>query len=209
MAPSAAAAILDDAAALAAADPLLGRAATVAGEFEIPLRPPGYATLMWLILGQQVSIAAARAMFERLTATLGGRVTPAGLLALDDATMRACGFTRMKAGYARGVALAVEDGSFTFEALEAMDDDEAVAALTALRGIGRWTAENYLMWALGRRDVFPAGDLALQVGWQQLAGAAERPGEAVLRDLAARWSPRRTAAAFLIWYAYLGERAGD
>jgi DNA-3-methyladenine glycosylase II len=203
-----AAAIQRDAAHLAGIDPNLRRAAEVAGDFPVRLRPPGYATLIWLILGQQISIAAAKAMFERLTATLG-EVTPDGLLGLDDATMRACGFTRMKAEYARGIATAVTEGAFDFDAIAAMDDDEAIAALIALHGIGPWTAENYLMWVLGRPDVFPAGDLALRVGWQNLLGLEKPPSEQELRELAERWAPRRTAASFLIWYFYLGERAGD
>ncbi len=198
-----------DAALLAAADPLLAAAAEVAGDFLVRMRPTGYETLVWLILGQQVSIAAAGAMFERLTSTLGGAVTPAGLLSLDDTSMRTCGFTRMKAEYAGGIAEAVLDGSFDFDALDAMQDPEAIEALTALRGIGVWTAENYLIWALGRRDVFPAGDLALRVGWQRLAGSSEPPPPDDLRALAKRWAPRRTAAAFLIWHFYLGGAAGD
>jgi len=201
--------ILADAAALAKDDPLLAAAAEVAGEFAVSMRPAGYGTLVWLILGQQVSIAAARAMFQRLTSTLGGAVTPAGLLTLDDTVMRTCGFTRMKSEYARGIAQAALDGSLDFDALNAMQDHEAIETLTALRGIGVWTAENYMIWALGRRDVFPAGDLALRVGWQGLTGASRPlpPGE--LRALAGRWAPRRTAAAFLIWHFYLGERSGD
>ncbi len=202
-------AIPADAAILAEGDPLLAAAAAVAGDFPVRMRPAGYGTLVWLILGQQVSIAAARAMFQRLTTTLGGAVTPAGLLALDDTTMRACGFTRMKSGYARGIAQAVLDGSFDFDALDALQDHEAIETLTNLRGIGVWTAENYLIWALGRRDVFPAGDLALRVGWQRLTGASEPLPPDGLRALAGRWEPRRTAAAFLIWYFYLGGSAGD
>jgi len=202
-------AILADAAVLATADPVLAVAAEVAGDFPVEMRPAGYETLVWLILGQQVSIAAAGAMFDRLTSTLGGTVAPIGLLTLDDTTMRACGFTRMKAEYARGIAHKVLDGSFDFDALDAMQDPEAIEALTALRGIGDWTAENYLIWALGRRDVFPAGDLALRVGWQRLTGASEPPTPDGLRALAARWAPRRTAATFLIWHFYLGGPAGD
>jgi len=123
--------------------------------------------------------------------------------------MRACGFTRMKTDYARGIATALLDGSFDIDGLAAMSDRDAVASLISLRGIGMWTAENYLMWALARRDVFPVGDLALRVGWQRLVGAAEPPSERALGETASAWSPRRTAAAFLIWYFYLGEQAGD
>jgi DNA-3-methyladenine glycosylase II len=128
---------------------------------------------------------------------------------VDDATMRRCGFTRMKAEYAREIATTILDGAFDIDAVSAMGDADAVEALTSLRGIGVWTAENYLMWALGRRDLFPAGDLALRVGWQRLTGTDEPPTERQLRDLATGWAPRRTAASFLIWYFYLGGRAGD
>jgi DNA-3-methyladenine glycosylase II len=198
-------AIRRDAAVLAASDPVLARAAAVAGDFAVSLRKPGFTTMIWLILGQQVSIDAAQSMFERLTRTLG-EVTPGGLLGLDDETMRRCGFSRQKAGCARSLVRAVASGSFSFEEVEHLSDEEAIIALTALPGVGVWTAENYLIWALGRREVFPAADLALRLGWQLLDGAADLPSADSLRGVAARWSPRRTAAAFLIWHYYLGVR---
>jgi DNA-3-methyladenine glycosylase II len=194
-----------DAALLARADATLGRAAAVAGRFEIPLRSPGFATLAWLILGQQVSIEAADAMFARLETTLG-RVTPGGLLGLDDETLRRCGFSRQKAGYSRDLAQALLAGEFSLEAVEALPDEAAVAALTGRRGIGVWTAENYLIWGLGRRDIFPCGDLALRLGWQGLAGEGALPSPEALSRVAEAWSPRRTAAAFLIWHHYLRTR---
>ena len=204
---SRAAAIAADAEVLAATDPLLAEAATVAAGFEIEVRAEGLATVLHLILEQQISIAAAAAMFRRLQETLG-EITPEGVLRLDDATMRTCGFSRQKAGYARGLATALQTGSFSFERLGSLDDAAAIAALTELRGIGRWTAENYLLFALARRDVFPAGDLALRIGWERLTGG-ERPSEADLRARAARWSPRRSAASYLIWHYYLGTRGNS
>lgn len=194
-----------DAAALARADATLARAAAVAGRFEVPLRPPGFATLAWLILGQQVSIEAADAMFARLEVTLGS-VTADGLLGLDDETLRRCGFSRQKAGYARDLARALLAGEFALEQVEALPDSAAIAALTERRGIGVWTAENYLIWGLGRRDVFPCGDLALRLGWQGLTGEGEPASPEALRRVAEAWSPRRTAAAFLIWHHYLKSR---
>lgn len=194
-----------DAAALARADETLARAAEAAGRFEVPLRPPGFATLIWLILGQQVSIEAADAMFGRLEATLGG-VTPDGLLGLDDETLRRCGFSHQKAGYARDLARALLSGDFSLERVEALADAAAVAALSGRRGIGAWTAENYLIWGLGRRDVFPCGDLALRLGWQGLAGETSLRSPEALCRVAEAWSPRRTAAAFLIWHHYLKTR---
>lgn len=164
---------------------------------------PGFAGMIHLILGQQVSIEAADAMYHRLEAL--GPVTPEAVLALDDQTMREHGFTRMKAGYARALARQALDG-FDLEAVAALGVDEAVAALASLHGIGRWTAECYLLFSAGHRDVFPAGDLALRVGWQEIDGLAEPPSEAALRTITAAWSPRRTAAAHLIWHKYLRSR---
>jgi DNA-3-methyladenine glycosylase II len=165
---------------------------------------PGFGPLVHLILGQQVSIEAADAMYANLERALG-TVTPASLLGLDDATMRACGFTRMKAEYARGLARAELDG-FSLASLTDLPDHEVVAALTELRGIGRWTAECYLLFCLGRRDLFPTGDLALRVGLQELLGLDAEPSEPETAELAARWAPRRTAAAFLVWQGYLQRR---
>lgn len=111
----------------------------------------------------------------------------------------------MKSSYARGIATALLDG-FDLDTIDEMPADAAVAALTALRGIGRWTAECYLLFCVGHRDVFPAGDMALQVGWQEIAGLPERPPEAGLREIALQWEPRRSAAAHLIWDSYLRRR---
>lgn len=143
-------------------------------------------------------------MYANLVTTLG-TVTPEALIQLDDDTMRRCGFTRMKTAYARGIAEAVLDG-FDLAAVEGMRPDEAVTTLTALRGIGVWTAECYLLFAVGHRDIFPAGDLALRVGWQEIAELTEPPREQALREIARDWTPRRTAAAHLIWDAYLRRR---
>lgn len=165
---------------------------------------PGFPGMVHLILGQQVSIEAADAMYARLEATIGP-VTPEGILSLDDPTMQQCGFTRMKAEYARGLAIAAIDG-LDLDRVSASPHDEAIRTLTGLRGIGRWTAECFLLFCAGRRDVFPAGDLALRVGWQELAGAPETPSEMQLRSTAEAWAPRRSAAAHLIWHAYLHRR---
>jgi DNA-3-methyladenine glycosylase II len=165
---------------------------------------PGFSSLIHLILGQQVSIEAADAMYANLERALGS-VTPEGLLGLDADTMRRCGFTRMKAEYGRGLATACLDG-LDLDALSARPDDEIVATLVDLRGIGRWTAECYLLFCLGRRDVFPVGDLALRVGLQEIAGLAAEPSERETGEYAAAWAPRRTAAAYLIWQGYLERR---
>lgn len=194
-------ALADDVAYLIDGEPRLARTGDPP---RIELLTPGFGGLVHLILGQQVSIEAADSMFARLGVTLGS-ITPEGLLALDDDTMRACGFTAMKASYARALAGAVL-GGFDLTAVAAMETEAAIATLTAFRGVGRWTAECYLLFCEGRRDVFPAGDLALRVGWQEIAGLAEPPSESELRDIAMAWTPRRSAAAHLIWDSYLRRR---
>jgi DNA-3-methyladenine glycosylase II len=164
----------------------------------------GFGPLVHLILGQQVSIEAADAMYANLERVLG-TVESEGLLQLDDETMRACGFTRMKAEYARGLATACLDG-LDLDALSEESDEEIVRTLVELRGIGRWTAECYLLFCLGRPDLFPTGDLALRVGIQEISGLAEEPTEPETAELAAVWAPRRTAAAYLVWQGYLERR---
>jgi DNA-3-methyladenine glycosylase II len=143
-------------------------------------------------------------MFERLHAAGGG--TPQGFLALDDAVLRNCGFSKQKAGYARAIARAIVDREVELEPIAGLSDDEARRALMTLRGIGPWTADNYLLWALGRRDIFPEGDLALVRGWSLLTG--EPADDAVLQSEARAWRPMRSAAAFLLWEYYLAVRGG-
>jgi DNA-3-methyladenine glycosylase II len=197
-------AIVLDAEVLASADPRLGAAAEVAGPMRVTLRPSGFGTLLHLILEQQVSIAAAASMYARLDSIPGG-TTPRGFLTLGPATLRSCGFSRQKAGYAASLAKAILAGDFDPAVLTTLPDDQARSVLTALPGIGPWTADNYLLWALGRRDVFPRGDLALIRGWSWLTRTPE--DDSVLLAEAEEWRPRRTAAALLIWEYYLAVRA--
>jgi len=133
-------------------------------------------------------------------------VTPAGFLTLDDATLRSCGFSRQKAGYGRGLSEAVASGALDFARLAETPDDEALAALVALKGIGRWSAEIYLIFALGRNDVWPAADLGLQFGVAEELGVGTRFSERELREAGERWRPWRTVAACLFWQAYLHGR---
>ncbi|HJW74734.1 MAG TPA: DNA-3-methyladenine glycosylase 2 family protein [Thermoleophilia bacterium] len=164
---------------------------------------PGFPGMIHLILGQQVSIEAADAMYAGLKAL--GPVTPDVILSLDDATLRSRGFTRLKAEYARALAGAVRAG-LDLIAVGELDSDTAITELTKVRGVGRWTAECYLLFSAGHRDVFPAGDLALRVGWQEIARLEAPPAEDELRAFAAAWAPRRSAAAHLIWHHYLRTR---
>lgn len=198
----------DDMAALAQQVALFAPAIERPDRIPPLFRPPGFPALVQLILEQQVSVRAAQAMWARLTQCLTP-VTPEGLLALSEATLKQCGFSAQKIGYARGLAHSIRSGGLDLDALSALPDDDAVAELTAHKGIGPWTAECYLLWALGRRDIMPAGDLAIQVGFQELAGLPNRPNTAAMREAAKAWRPYRSAAAILLWRLYLDNRATD
>lgn len=164
-------------------------------------RPQGFATLLRAIVGQQVSVASAAAIWRRVETGVQP-MTPEALLALDDGAMRALGLSRPKITYARALADNCVRGRLDLAALDALDDDAATAALVAVKGIGRWTAEVYLLFALGRRDVLPADDLALLVAAQRLFGWAERPRQAALMERAEIWRPWRGAVAHLLWRYY-------
>lgn len=168
-------------------------------------REPGFATLVHLILEQQVSLASAQAAFDRLRARLGA-VEPEPFLALDDGELRAIGFSRQKARYARLLAAEVLGGSLDLEHLATLEDDAARERLTALTGIGPWTADVYLVMALRRPDAFPAGDLALQVAAREVIGLEQRPAADALERIADAWRPHRAAAARLLWLHYLASR---
>jgi DNA-3-methyladenine glycosylase II len=168
-------------------------------------RRNGFGTLLHIILEQQVSIDAAAAMHHRLVG-LCRPLAPETFLALDDATLRSCGFSRQKMGYARDLAAAVESGEFDFTRLAASDDETALAELLALRGIGRWSAEIYLLFALGRPDIWPAADLGLQMAIGERLSLGSRPSELELRRRGEAWRPWRSVAACLFWQSYLYAR---
>ena len=188
-----------------AAEPVFRPVLERAGPPRFRRRRNGFPTLLHIILEQQVSIDAAAAMHRRLSG-LCRPLLPAPFLALDDDTLKRCGFSRQKAGYARGLAAAVAEGQLDFAALAAGTDDEAFATLVALKGIGRWSAEIYLIFALGRADVWPAADLGLQVAVAECLGYDERPREPQLRALGEAWRPWRSVAACLFWQSYLHKR---
>ncbi len=165
-------------------------------------RPPGFATLVQIILEQQVSLASARAAFRRLLA-LGAPLTPALFLAHSDQALRSAGFSRQKTGYCRQVAAALLSGKFDLDALKTMEDQLALDALMALKGIGDWSAQVYLLMALRRPDAWPAGDVALQDSIQKTYALANRPDTREMIRLGSRWQPWRAAAARLFWHAYL------
>ncbi len=196
-----AAAIREGLDAIAAVEPGIARALNLAGYPEPRIREPGYATLMRTIVGQQVSVAAASSMWNRFEAFLGPDLPPERVLASEFDDLRACGLSRQKQGYLRSLCELVVSGGIDFNALPP-GDEEAIARLTLIKGIGRWSAEIYLLFAEGRPDIWPAGDLAVQAGLQKLLGLAERPSERRTRELAEGWSPHRGAAAIFTWHCY-------
>ncbi|MFN6964289.1 MAG: DNA-3-methyladenine glycosylase family protein [Pyrinomonadaceae bacterium] len=190
---------------LAAADPTLGVSLARHGTPPLWDREPGFATLLQIILEQQVSLASAKACFDKLAARLGG-VRPEGVLTLDDDEMRAVGFSRQKAAYARHLAEAVLDGRFDFEAVHSLPDHEAKHELMRLKGVGHWTADIYLLMAMLRPDVMPRGDLALHIAWQKITGAERRPDADEFLTIAESWRPYRSVAARMLWHFYLSDK---
>ena len=186
---------------VAAAEPAFARALEVAGYPEARIRERGYRTLLRTIVGQQVSVAAAASMWRKLEAELGEDVPHAELLARDFDTLRACGLSRQKQGYARSLCEMVAAGAIDFDALPA-EDEEAIALLMQIKGIGRWSAEIYLLFAEGRPDIWPAGDLAVQAGLGKILQLEERPSEKAVRALAEPWRPHRGAIAIMTWHCY-------
>ncbi len=187
--------------ALATLEPGFAAALERAGYPEPRIRAPGYATLLRTILGQQVSVASATAVWNKLDAVLGTAEDPALLAAASDELLRSAGLSRQKMGYARSLAEQVTSGALDLAALPA-DDEEAIAALTRIKGIGRWSAEIYLLFAEGRPDVWPAGDLAVQIEIGRILGHPERPSEKLTREWSEAWRPHRGAAAIFAWHHY-------
>ncbi len=169
-------------------------------------RPPGFGTLIHIILEQQVSLASARAAYDRLQAA-ANPLTPARLLELDAETLRAVGFSRQKSVYVRHLAETLLAGTLDLAALVALEDEAVRAQLQVVKGIGPWTAEIYLLMALGRADAWPVGDLGLAVAAQEVKRLDQRPDAATLTALAEPWRPWRAVAARLLWHHYLSKPA--
>ena len=190
---------------LAGSDPALG---AVVDDYGLPgfwRRPATFATLVLLVVEQQVSLASAKAVFDRMMHALGA-VTPETLLAVSPDDLGRVGLTRQKQRYVRLLAEAVATGSLDLAALAVLPDGDARSRLLALTGIGPWTADVYLLSALGRPDMWPVGDRALQVGVGEVLGRPTVPTPLELEDLGERWRPVRAVAARLVWHAYLARR---
>jgi DNA-3-methyladenine glycosylase II len=168
-------------------------------------REPGFATLVYLILEQQVSLASAKAAYDRLLVEVK-QLTPGRFLKLDKRTLKRVGFSRQKMLYSRILAEELSTRRLDLRALHAMDDEGVRTRLTALKGIGPWTAENYLLFALRRPDVWPAGDLALQIAVQQVKGLRKRPSPEKLHVMSKAWQPWRGVATRIFWHHYLSTR---
>jgi DNA-3-methyladenine glycosylase II len=199
---------------LARREPAFAAALRHAGYPEPRTSAPGYLTLLRTIVGQQVSVQSAAALWNKLLAQVG-EPNPANILAASDEQLRAAGLSRQKASYARSLAEEVGSGRLDLDAL-AEADEAAIAQLVAVKGIGRWSAEIYLLFAEGRGDIWPAGDLAVQIAIGRMLGLPEKPSERRVRELAERWSPHRGAAAIFAWHYYkipdplaTGRRAAD
>jgi DNA-3-methyladenine glycosylase II len=189
---------------LARAEPRFAQALRIAGPLPLRRKPDGFAELLSAIVSQQVSVASAKAIWARLEAA--GMTEPLHVAATSQDDLRALGLSRQKARYAHALAAAGVD----FEALRMAPDAEVVATLTAVPGIGVWTAEIYAMFSLGRADVFAPGDLALQEAARHLFELPERPKERALRQMATAWSPWRSVAARLLfaYYRAIKQREG-
>jgi DNA-3-methyladenine glycosylase II len=187
--------------ALALIEPRFGNAIAQVGYPEPRVRPRGYETLLRTIVGQQVSFKAADAVWAKLVAALGDVANPEILLAQREETLRACGFSRQKQGYARSLAGLISEGVLDLENLPD-DDEEAITLLTQIKGIGRWSAEIYLLFAEGRPDIWPAGDLAVQIDVGTIMELSERPSEKQVREIGEAWRPHRGAAAIFAWHHY-------
>jgi DNA-3-methyladenine glycosylase II len=190
---------------LARAEPRFAHIVERHGQPPLWPREPGFETLVLLMLEQQVSLAQGRAMYARI-ANATGAVTPANVARLGEAGLRALGVTRQKSSYLAALARQLEGKALDLDALATLSDVDADAALDALHGVGPWTAQCYLLFALRRSDVFPAADLALLEAVRELWKLRARPSPAALARRARAWRPHRAAAARLLWHHYLSER---
>ena len=187
---------------LAKVDPDVARALPRVGYPAPRQREPGFATLLRIMVAQQLSTRSAAAIWARLDAACGQAVTAERFLALDEAAFKAIGFSRQKTAYGRSLAEAVAGGALDLEALAILPEEDAIGAISALRGFGRWSAEIYLLFALGRADIFPADDLGLQVGMQKLKRLQARPKRNAMDLLAEHWRPLRGCGAIFLWHYY-------
>lgn len=172
-------------------------------------RPRGYEALLRTLIGQQVSVAAARSIGAKLELAIGSLGDPHAVLNADDEALRAAGLSWQKVSYAKALAEAVTTGTLNFRKLTMLTDEEAIAMLSSVRGFGRWSAEIYLMFAEGRSDIWPSGDLGVQEGLRRMQNMDVRPRDKATRALGALWSPHRSAMALFCWHVYAVTAKGE
>jgi DNA-3-methyladenine glycosylase II len=190
---------------LAARDEMLAGIHAHHGDPPLWRRATGFSTLAHIILEQQVSLKSAKAMLVRLEASIQP-FTPLRFLELGDTYLRSLGVTRQKSAYLLDLSESIVAGRLSFTKLARMSDEEARVVLTRIKGIGLWSADVYLLMAMRRADIWPAGDLALAVAMKELKGLAHRPGPIELEKLAEQWRPHRAVAARMLWQYYLGKK---
>lgn len=190
--------------ALTAIEPAFAAAIARVGHPAPRINPRGHGTLLRTIIGQQVSTQSAQAVWNKLEGLIGDLNDPDTIMRADDEQLRAAGLSRQKLSYARSLADEVSSGRLDLDRLP-QDDEAAIAALIAVKGIGRWSAEVYLLFAEGRGDIWPAGDLAVQIEIGRILGHETRPSEKRTRELAEAWRPHRGAAAIFTWHHYGSE----
>ena len=189
-----------------ARDEMLAGIHAIHGDPPLWRRATGFTTLVHIILEQQVSLKSAKAMLVRLQGIIEP-FTPERFVELGDSYLRSLGVTRQKSAYLIDLSTSIVNGHLSFEKLARMSDDEARLALTRIKGIGLWSADVYLLMAMRRADIWPAGDLALAVAMKELRGLAARPGPIELERWAEQWRPLRAVAARMLWQYYLGRRS--
>ncbi|HEX5875243.1 MAG TPA: hypothetical protein VFY60_11400 [Pyrinomonadaceae bacterium] len=188
---------------LAARDETLAGILARHGDPPLWQRATGFNTLVHIILEQQVSLKSARSMLNRLEAAIQP-FTPSRFIELGDTYLRSLGVTRQKSAYLLHLSQSIVNGDLSFTKLSRMSDDAVRLSLTRIKGIGSWSADVYLLMAMRRADIWPAGDLALAVAMQELMGLEKRPGPVELEQLAEKWRPHRAVAARMLWQHYLG-----
>ena len=188
--------------AIATREPRLRDAIDRVGYPPPRLRERGYATLLRTIIGQQVSFKAADSVWKKLEDVVGDIGDPSAMLKRSNEELRGAGLSRQKQGYARSLAELAAAGDIDFANLP-RNDEEAIALLSEVKGIGRWSAEVYLLFAEGRLDIWPAGDLAVQIEMGRIMGLSDKPSERITRELAEPWRPHRGAAAVFMWHHYV------
>jgi len=161
-----------------------------------------FATLLRVIVGQQLSVKAAATISGRVEALLDGSPTPDAVMQIDDDALRGAGLSRQKISYVRSLCDTVRDGTLDIDELPSLSDDEVIKAITAVKGLGVWSAHMFMMFSLGRPDVWPVGDLAVRVGIGRIVGLEDRPGEKQAEALGERWRPYRSSVALLSWHYY-------